>query len=156
MGDFSHLTRTGEAAMVDVSGKESTAREAVVSGRIVVSRDCAKLLDEQKLDGIKSCAKIAAIQAAKQTANLIPMCHQIPLAKVDCQIDWNHEERFFAVTVKTKTRSETGVEMEAFVAATICGATIYDMIKSVDPAAIVGPFQLDRKSGGKLGEWRRA
>jgi cyclic pyranopterin phosphate synthase len=155
MGDFSHLSKTGEAGMVDVSGKEITSREAVVSGRVSVSSQCAELLDDRKVEGIRSCAAIAGIQAAKQTAGLIPMCHQIPLAKVDCQIDWRRDEKFFSVRVHTKTRSETGVEMEALTAAVVCGATIYDMIKSVDPAAVVGPFHLERKSGGKLGLWER-
>lgn len=154
MGDFSHLSETGEAAMVDVSGKAATARVAVVTGAVKVSALCAEKLTPDSIREICSTARIAGVSAAKETARLIPMCHPIPLTKVEVGISYNRS--VFELAVTTKTNANTGVEMEALCAATIAGATIYDMIKAVDPAAVVGPFVLKEKHGGKNGLWTRA
>ena len=153
MADFSHLNQAGEAAMVDVSGKAASVRTAMVCGRVEISAVCASKLTKDAVREICSTARIAGISAAKQTATLIPMCHQIPLSKVNLSIEFH--DRFFDLVVSTKTESNTGVEMEALCAATIAGATIYDMIKAVDPAAIVGPFMLKEKRGGQNGPWDR-
>ena len=153
MADFNHLSETGEASMVDVSGKAATIRIATVSGTVRVSQLCAEKLNAEVVKEICSTARIAGISAAKQTAHLIPMCHPIPLSKVTVGIELDHAT--FNISVTTKTTANTGVEMEALCAAAVTGATIYDMIKAVDPAAVVGPFLLQEKHGGKNGLWTR-
>jgi len=153
MADFSHLNETGKAAMVDVSGKPETARVAIVTGKVLVSDLCAEKLTADAIREICSTARIAGVSAAKQTANLIPMCHPIPLTTV--AIDISYRQALFEIVVTTKTMANTGVEMEALCAAAISGATIYDMIKAVDPAAVVGPFLLKEKHGGKNNLWTR-
>ena len=153
MGDFSHLNETGEAAMVDVTDKAATSRTAVVSGAVTVSPMCASMLTTDSIREICATARIAGISAAKETARLIPMCHPLPLTKVEVAILWH--DGAFDLVVTTKTNANTGVEMEALCAASIAGATIYDMIKAVDPAAVVGPFILKEKHGGKSGIWTR-
>lgn len=155
MGDFSHLNEFHEAIMVDVSPKEATLRRAMVKSRVAVSAECADRLTDQAVMTIKETAKIAAIQAAKQTAFLIPLCHQIALTKVSVDVFWDRDEGVFLLEVVSKAFAVTGVEMEAIVAANIGAATIYDMIKAVDPEAVIGPTVLCAKSGGKLGDWAR-
>ncbi len=153
MGDFSHLNKTGESAMVDVSGKAPTQRSATVRGLVRVSPSCAAKLTADSTREIVRAARIAGVMAAKKTADLIPLCHQVPLTGVDMTIEFDVGERVFAIEAKTKTDSVTGVEMEAFCAASVAGVTVYDMIKAVDPAATVGPFSLTEKLGGKNGRW---
>lgn len=156
MGDFSHLNKTGESAMVDVSGKDKTARSATVRGLVHVSAGCATKLSLEMTQEITRTARLAGIMAAKKTSDLVPLCHQVPLAGVDLTIDFNSGEQVFAITATTTTDAVTGVEMEAFCAATVAGITVYDMIKAVDPGATVGPFSLTEKLGGKTGRWTRA
>lgn len=155
MGDFSHLNRTGDAAIVDVSAKQASMRIATVEGRVSFSKTCAEKLTPEIAEEIRRTARFAGFQAAKQTGTLIPLCHQIPLTRVDINIEYYSDKLGFEVTVTTQATNVTGVEMEALCAASIAGATIYDMIKAVDPAAIVGPFQLVEKIGGKHGRWTR-
>ena len=153
MGDFSHLSKTGEAAMVDVSAKTATARTATVRGHVRVSSDCVARLTDAAAQEIARTARLAAIQAAKQTALLVPLCHPLPLHGIDLVIGLDRGEQAFTVEATTRTVGVTGVEMEALTAATLAGVTIYDMIKAVDPAATVGPFHLAEKTGGKTGRW---
>ena len=141
--------------MVDISGKGASVRTALVRGAVRFSEECATRLTPEAVQEIIRTARIAGIQAAKQTHLLVPLCHQIPLAGIDVLIDYARGERTFALATRAKTTGSTGVEMEALVAAQIAGTTIYDMIKAVDPAAIVGPFSLHEKDGGKNGPWRR-
>ena len=155
MGDFSHLNEFGEAVMVDVSPKPASLRRAVVKSRVAVSSECAERLTDQVVVTISETARVAAIQAAKQTAFLIPLCHQIALTKVSVAIFWDRDEGVFLLEVESKALATTGVEMEAIVAAHMGAATIYDMIKAIDPEAIIGPTLLCAKSGGKLGDWTR-
>ena len=154
MGDFSHLNRTGESTMVDVSGKSPTKRSATVRGVVRISAACAAKLNADATREIVRTARIAGVMAAKKTSDLIPLCHQVPLAGVDMTIEFDAGERVFAIEAKTQTDSVTGVEMEAFCAASVAGVTVYDMIKAVDPAATVGPFSLTEKLGGKNGHWK--
>jgi len=155
MGDFSHLSKTGEAAMVDVSAKTPTARAAVVRGLVRVSADCAARLTEPAALEIARTARLAGIQASKQTAQLVPLCHPLPLTGLDLAVALDRDERSFTIEARAHTVGVTGVEMEALCAATLAGVTIYDMIKAVDPAATVGPFLLAEKTGGKTGSWYR-
>jgi len=158
LADFAHLDAKGTAAMVDVTAKTATTREAIVVGRVTVSPDCATRLtltnDVDKIREIASCARVAGIMAAKKTAELIPMCHPIALTHVSFDIQWLDGENCFAIRSTAKTKGETGVEMEALIGAQIAGATIYDMIKAVDPGATVGPFAVVEKRGGKTGHWQ--
>jgi len=155
MGDFSHLTKTGEAAMVDVSAKQPTARAAMVRGGVRVSDECAAKLTPAAVTEIARTARLAGIQGAKHTALLVPLCHPLPLTHADVSIRFDRNERLFMIETQTATTGVTGVEMEALTAATVAGVTIYDMIKAVDPAATVGPFTLAAKTGGKAGDWVR-
>lgn len=141
--------------MVDISGKGASVRTALVRGAVCVSADCAARLSADAVQEIIRTARIAGIQAAKQTHLLVPLCHQIQLAGVDVAIEFGRADGRFSLATRAKTQAATGVEMEAFVAAQIAGTTIYDMIKAVDPAATVGPFTLHEKDGGKHGAWRR-
>ena len=151
MGDFSHLSDRGEAAMVDVSAKADTLRAATVTGQVVISASCvAKLSDGMALEIVRT-ARIAGIQAAKQTHLLVPLCHPLQLTSIKIDIELLRSESAFVIACETKTKANTGVEMEAMCAAQIAGTTIYDMIKAVDPGASVGPFRLTAKSGGKQG-----
>ena len=149
MGDFSHLSDRGEAAMVDVSAKTDTARAATVTGQVVISPTCVQKLTDQMAVEIARTARIAGIQAAKQTHLLVPLCHPLPLSGIKIDIELVRSESAFVIAAQTKTKANTGVEMEAMCAAQIAGTTIYDMIKAVDPGASVGPFRLAAKSGGK-------
>ncbi len=153
MGDFSHLNEKAEGRMVDVGGKTDTTRQACVRGIVVVGEECGKRLDAKTAREIVSVARVAGMMAAKNTAGLIPFCHQVALSKVEITIDWDLDQ--FGIEAVSKSHSATGVEMEAFVAAQIAGTTIYDMVKAVAPDAIVGPFMLVEKTGGKNGRWER-
>ncbi|MEZ4742523.1 MAG: cyclic pyranopterin monophosphate synthase MoaC [Bdellovibrionota bacterium] len=156
MGDFSHLNKNREATMVDISGKAETKRQAVVGGKISISEACRDALTIEAVREIITTARLAGIQAAKQTAFLIPLCHQVPLSKVDIHIEFqDSNDPAFHLLARTMTEAATGVEMEAFVAANMAAITIYDMIKAVDPGAWLGEFKLIEKSGGKAGVWTR-
>ena len=137
--------------MVDVSEKASSQRSAVAKGEVHISTHCRSLLDNEAIAEICSVARIAGIQAGKKTSELIPLCHQINLSKVS--IDIKIENNKFLVSTTAKTNANTGVEMEALVAAQISCATIYDMVKAHCPEAIIGPFQILEKVGGKTGHW---
>jgi cyclic pyranopterin phosphate synthase len=155
MGDFSHLSETGEAAMVRLGAKAATSRQATVRGHVRVSLDCVQKLSDAAALEIARTARLAGIQGAKQTPFLIPLCHPIALTGVDLVVTLDRAERCFAVEAKTATEAPTGVEMEALTAASIAALTVYDMIKAVDPAATIGALQLVEKLGGKHGRWTR-
>ena len=140
--------------MVDIAGKGATVRSALVRGAVRVSSICATKLTNDAVHEIVRTSRLAGIQAAKQTHLLVPLCHQIPLAAVDLTIEFDRGECLFSISARTKTTATTGVEMEAMVAAQLAATTIYDMVKAVDPAAQLGPFQLLEKDGGKNGPWR--
>ncbi len=129
---LTHLNRRGEASMVDVSSKPAVRREAVAAGRIVMRAETLRLIRENgfKKGDVLCVARIAAIQAAKQTQQLIPLCHQIPLAKV--QVDFDIQPKGVAITATVITTAPTGVEMEALTAVSVAALTIYDMCKAVD------------------------
>lgn len=155
MGDFSHLSKDGSARMVDITGKGVTQRQATVDGFVLVSDSCTEALSAAVVREIVTTARIAGIQASKQCSSLIPLCHQIPLNKVEIEISFEPSRRHFMLRAQAISSGSTGVEMEALTAASVAGLTIYDMIKAVDPAATIGPFRLVHKSGGKHGDWSR-
>jgi len=145
MPKLTHLNRKGEAAMVDVSAKPPVRREATACGRIVLAPATLDLIHKNQVakGDVLSIARIAGIQAAKQTQHLIPLCHQIPLAKV--QIDFELRGRDIAITATAVTVAPTGVEMEALTAVSVAALTIYDMCKAVDKKMRVEGVKLLRK-----------
>ena len=152
---LSHVDEQGRIRMVDVSAKRETEREAIAECEILMSRQATKAIQTRavkKGDPLQA-ARLAGILAAKRTADLIPLCHQIPLSHVDVEIEvrpWGCCVRGRAVTV-----ARTGVEMEAMVAAVVAALTIYDMVKAVDRAMVIGPARLLEKRGGRSGHYRR-
>jgi cyclic pyranopterin phosphate synthase len=158
MSEFTHLDASGRLTMVEVGDKPVTRREAAASCRILVGPKIFPLLvagDLPKGD-VWAAARLAGIMAAKNTAQLIPLCHQLPLTGVD--IDFAPEPASFAVVIKSRVRTEarTGVEMEALVAAATAALTIYDMCKAVDRGMIIQDLLLLEKSGGASGAYYSA
>ena len=140
--------------MVDVSSKSATKREAEASAFVAMKPAVLAALPKNPKGNPLEVARIAGIMAAKRTAELIPMCHPLPLALVD--VDVRLCENGVAITSKVTTTAETGVEMEALIAAGISALTVYDMCKGVDKGILIREIALERKSGGKSGEYRRA
>ncbi|UOQ84428.1 cyclic pyranopterin monophosphate synthase MoaC [Gracilibacillus salinarum] len=159
MSDFSHINEQGRAKMVDITDKKITSRTAIARSSILVNEEIyTKITDKQIGKGdVLSVAQVAGIMAAKQTSNIIPMCHPLPLSGVNIQFDWEQEEDQFAlvITVEAKTKGSTGVEMEALTAATATALTVYDMCKAVDKGMVIGQTYLVEKTGGKSGVYRR-
>jgi cyclic pyranopterin phosphate synthase len=151
---LSHYDAVGRARMVDVSRKPVTRREAEASAFVQMKPAVLKALPENPKGDPLEVARIAGIMAAKHTAELIPMCHTLPLAHV--AVDLTLCENGVAITTKVVTTAETGVEMEALVAASVSALTIYDMLKGMDKGIEIREIVLERKSGGKSGEYRRA
>jgi cyclic pyranopterin monophosphate synthase len=151
---FSHYDRGGRARMVDVSGKPASRREAEASAFVAIKPEVLAALPQNPKGDPLEVARIAGIMAAKRTAELIPMCHPLPLAVVD--VDLRLCENGVAITSKVATTAETGVEMEALVAASVSALTVYDMCKGADKSIEIREIVLERKSGGKSGEYRRA
>lgn len=147
--EFTHIDDSGMVSMVDVSGKPPTRRQASASGWIVMKPETIALLCREKLPkgNVLAAAKIAGIQAAKQAANLIPLCHQLNLSWIDIKFEINQDRIGIKATVIT--REATGVEMEALTAVSVAALTIYDMCKAVDKTMEITGVQLDRKTGGK-------
>ena len=152
-GRLSHYDDTGQAHMVDVSAKPATRREAVASAFVELSEAVLAALPENPKGNPLEVARFAGIQAAKQTAALIPMCHPLPLSFVDVQA--TVVAGGVAIEATAATTAGTGVEMEAMVAASIAALTVYDMTKALDKAIRIREVVLLRKSGGKSGEWHR-
>jgi len=140
--------------MVDVSGKAASRREAEASAFVAIKPEVLAALPQNPKGDPLEVARIAGIMAAKRTAELIPMCHPLPLAVVD--VDLRLCENGVAITSKVATTAETGVEMEALVAASVAALTVYDMCKGADKSIEIREIVLERKSGGKSGEYRRA
>jgi cyclic pyranopterin phosphate synthase len=151
---LSHYDASGHALMVDVSGKAPTRREAEASAFVVMHPSVLQALPKNPKGDPLEVARLAGIMAAKRTSELIPMCHALPLAHVD--VEMSLCENGVAITTKVATTAETGVEMEALVAAAISALTIYDMTKALDKGIEIREIVLERKSGGKSGEYRRA
>jgi cyclic pyranopterin monophosphate synthase len=155
VGELSHLDAAGSARMVDVSGKAATARTAVAAG---VVRTTAEVIDLLRRDGLPkgdalATARIAGIMAAKRTPDLIPLCHPIFLSSL--AVDLTLGEAAVEITATARTTERTGVEMEALTAVAVAGLALHDMIKAVDPAAVLDAVRLVRKEGGKSGTWTR-
>jgi cyclic pyranopterin monophosphate synthase len=150
---LSHYDAAGRAAMVDVSAKQASLREAEASAFVAMSPGVIKALPQNPKGDPLEVGRVAGIMAAKRTAELIPMCHPIPLSKVDVQADI--QEDGIAIRSLVRTTAVTGVEMEALVAVSVAALTIYDMCKALDKSIAIREVVLQRKSGGKSDDYRR-
>ena len=150
---LSHYDRSGRARMVDVSAKNATRREAEASAFVELKPVVLKALPSNPKGDPLEVARLAGIMAAKRTSELIPMCHPLPLSHVD--VNLRLCENGVAVTSKVTTTAVTGVEMEALVAASVAALTVYDMCKALDKGIEIREIALERKSGGKSGDYRR-
>lgn len=157
MGDrLTHIDETGAARMVDISAKPATYREATAAGRIDMSGDALAAIraGTVKKGDVLSVARIAGIMAAKKTADLIPLCHPLPISGVT--VDLALDDTGVTATATVSTTHGTGVEMEAMTAVSVALLTVYDMAKAMDRGMVIGQVKLLAKSGGKSGEWRAA
>jgi cyclic pyranopterin monophosphate synthase len=151
---LSHYDNSGHASMVDVSAKGATKREAEASAFVRLKSKVLKALPRNPKGDPLEVARLAGIMAAKRTAELIPMCHPLALTHVDVSL-WTRENGV-AITSKVTTTGQTGVEMEAMVAASIAALTVYDMCKALDKGIEIREIALERKSGGKSGDYAHA
>ena len=150
---LSHYDGSGRASMVDVSAKTATRREAEASAYVVLKPAVLKALPKNPKGDPLEVARLAGIMAAKKTADLIPMCHPLPLTHVD--VNMRLCENGVAITSKVSTTAVTGVEMEALMAASVAALTVYDMCKALDKGIEIRQIMLNRKSGGKSGDYIR-
>ncbi|HVJ00033.1 MAG TPA: cyclic pyranopterin monophosphate synthase MoaC [Sphingomonas sp.] len=152
-GELTHLDANGAARMVDVSAKPVTPREAVATGRITMSPDAARAIRDgtAKKGDVLAVARVAGIMAAKKTAELIPLCHPLPLTRVS--LDLAVEDAAVAATATCATDGKTGVEMEALTAVSVALLTIYDMAKALDKGMTIEGVRLTAKTGGKSGDF---
>ena len=155
MTKLTHFNESGEAHMVDIGDKQSTARRAVVKGQISMKGETLELIVEgkHKKGDVLGIARTAGIMATKRTADLIPLCHPLALTHVSVDFTVDEASNSIECTVITETRGQTGVEMEALTGAQIALLTIYDMCKAVDRGMVIGDIRLIEKSGGKSGHW---
>ncbi len=152
---FTHLDDSGAARMVDVSGKDVTARSATASGRVLVSAEVVALLRGEgvpKGDAL-GVARVAGIMAAKRTPDLVPLCH--PLAISGVTVDLVVADDAVEISATVRTTDRTGVEMEALTAVSVAALTVVDMVKAVDKGAVITDVQVEEKTGGKSGTYRR-
>jgi cyclic pyranopterin phosphate synthase len=152
---FTHVDAAGAARMVDVSAKEVSVRTATATGRVLVSAEVVGLLTAGGLpkgDAL-AVARIAGIQAAKRTPDLVPLCH--PIAIHGVVVDLAVEEASVAITATVRTADRTGVEMEALTCVAVAGLALVDMVKAVDPEAVITDVRVEEKTGGKTGQWHR-
>jgi cyclic pyranopterin phosphate synthase len=155
MNQLSHLDATGQAQMVDVSEKIATIRQAVAAGRVRMQPEtfAAVQAGNAPKGDVLATAKLAGIMAAKQTAQLIPLCHPLPLHKVKVDILPNPELPGYEIRAEVKTKSETGVEMEALTAVSVAALTLYDMVKALEKSVQIEAIYLVSKTGGKSGDF---
>ncbi|MGA7615511.1 MAG: cyclic pyranopterin monophosphate synthase MoaC [Thermoanaerobaculia bacterium] len=155
--ELSHLDADGNLSMVDVGAKPVSRREAVASARVRLSRETIELLQRKALPkgDVLAVAKVAGILAAKRTPSLIPLTHLLPLDSIDVSFAVDDAAGVIAVEATVRCEARTGVEIEAMTACSVAALTIYDMCKSVEKGIVIERIQLERKSGGKSGEYRR-
>ncbi len=153
---LSHLTKRGEARMVDVSAKPATERVAIAEGRVIMARKTLALVRKgnAKKGDVLGTARIAGIQAAKRTHELIPLCHPLPIAQVEVDLTPDADLPGILVRARVKVAGKTGVEMEALTAVSVACLTIYDMVKAVERGMRIEGIRLVEKSGGRSGRYR--
>ena len=154
--NFSHFNEEGRTRMVDVGSKKDTERIAVAKGEVIMQMETLRLIKECKIKkgDVLAVAQIAGILSAKQTSQLIPMCHHLMLTSTNIEFKINEETNKIIIKSKVKTVGKTGVEMEALTAVTVAALTIYDMCKAVDRGMTIGNIKLIEKAGGKSGHYR--
>ena len=156
MSELTHIGPDGRARMVDIAAKPDTARVAIASGRVrmqAATLDIALSRDTRKGDPI-AIAELAGIMAAKRTADLIPLCHPLPLSGVTVSIEKDENAAALRVTAQVKTSGKTGVEMEALTAVSVACLTLYDMLKAIDKSMVIEAVELIEKTGGRSGTFR--
>lgn len=157
MSKLSHLDEAGRARMVDVSDKVSTARTAKARGHVTCRRET---LDQVRSGttpkgSVTHTAELAGVMAAKRTAELIPLCHPLPLTKAEVKIEIDEGLPGFRIASEVRTNGVTGVEMEALTAVSVAGLTLFDMLKAVDRTMVIAGIEVIEKTGGKSGDWTR-
>jgi cyclic pyranopterin phosphate synthase len=157
MSGLTHLDENGRARMVDVSAKEATARTAAAVGVLTCE---AQTLDRVRAGttpkgSVVATAELAGIMAAKRTAELIPLCHPLPLTNVEVRIEIDDELPGFRVASEVRTNAVTGVEMEALTAASVACLTLFDMLKAIDRSMVISGIEVTSKSGGRSGDWQK-
>lgn len=160
MAEFTHFNEEGRAKMVDVSDKPETARTALAHSSITVSKEIYEKItnNDMKKGDVLAVAQVAAVMAAKKTWEIIPMCHPIPLTGINIKFSWEkaqQDQYTLLIQSSVKTKGNTGVEMEALTAASVCALTVYDMCKAVDKGMVIGATYLVEKTGGKSGDFKR-
>ncbi|MBO9405733.1 MAG: cyclic pyranopterin monophosphate synthase MoaC [Thermomicrobium sp.] len=157
MAELTHLDERGQARMVDVAEKPETHRVAVARGRVSLRPETLQLVREGRAakGDVLAVARVAGIMAAKRTAELIPLCHPLPLTKVEVDVRTNEQDTCLEIEARVETVSRTGVEMEALTAVAVAALTVYDMLKAVDRGMTIDRIQLIEKAGGRSGTWRR-
>ena len=156
MKPLSHIDEHGKIRMVDSGGKEISSRRAVASARVLMKSETVDALRQHrspKGDPLET-ARVAGIMAAKKTAELIPLCHPLPLTHIDIQVQI--EDDGIALTADVSTNAQTGVEMEALTAVSVAALTIYDMCKALEKSIVITDIVLERKTGGKSGDYQRS
>ena len=156
MSRLSHLDEGGRARMVDIGDKEPTDRRAVAEGRLRCAADTLALVREERTPkgAVVATAEIAGIMAAKRTAELIPLCHPLPLTKVAVTIEPDEALPGFRVRGEARTHGPTGVEMEALTAVSVACLTLFDMLKAVDRSMSIEAIRVTSKRGGRSGDWQ--
>ncbi len=157
MNDFTHVDKVGKANMVDVSSKNNTLRTAEAYGEVRVTKELLDKIKKNELSkgDVLTTAKIAGILGGKKTSELIPLCHNIFISKLDVELKLNEENSSVEIYSFAKTEGVTGIEMEALTAVSIAALTVYDMCKAVDKSINIGDIKLLKKTGGKRGDFIR-
>lgn len=155
--EFTHFDATGASRMVDVGGKEITARRAKARGYVTMLPETLRRIQDRSFSkgDVLEVARLAGIMATKQTQHLIPLCHSIGLDSATIDFEFVDDQRI-CIEASVSNQGRTGVEMEAMTAVSIAALTVYDMCKAVDRAISIGPIELLEKSGGKSGHWVRS
>ncbi|MCU7490313.1 MAG: cyclic pyranopterin monophosphate synthase MoaC [Ignavibacteria bacterium] len=155
MGNFSHLDESGRAKMVDVTEKPDTERTALASAEVLLTDGIFEKIKNNEIGkgDVLTVAKIAGIQAAKKTYELIPLCHNIFISNVTLSLELNEAKKSVSITAETKTVSKTGVEMEALTAVSVAALTVFDMCKAISKSMVITDIKVLSKSGGKSGNY---
>ena len=152
---FTHIDEQGKTKMVDISAKQPSARRAVAEGSVLLTSSIAQAIRKNRVakGNVLEIARIAGIQAAKKTSELIPLCHPIPISAVDIKMNLNAKK--LLIRAEVKADAKTGAEMEALTAVSVAALVVYDMCKGIDKGMEIGAIQLVEKEGGKSGHYRR-
>lgn len=156
MNELTHINSQGKAEMVDVSLKEETIRTASAAGEVFVSEEIFNKIKKNEIEkgDVLAIAKFAGIQAAKKTSELIPLCHNIFISKIQVELKLNEENTSVEISSFAKTTAKTGIEMEALTAVSVAALTVYDMCKALDKAIKISDIRLLSKTGGKSGDYK--